>query len=140
LGLGVCATGAGVAVGLCVGRTAGEGDADGDGTGDTFVVGLGCGVCRRGPEKWSGGDADGATVGEGTGVMLARAIAVGAVIGEREPPKKCASRPPSNNPAKMTMRMSGTSGKPPPPFESSSDLRRRGGSLIPRLRSSFALR
>jgi hypothetical protein len=48
------------------------------------------------------------------------------------PPKKCASTLPSSSPAKITISMSGNSGRPPPPpdrAESSSERRRRGESL-----------
>lgn len=54
--------------------------------------------------------------------------AVGSVVGTRGEPKKCASAPPSSNPAKMTTITRGKSGSPPP--ASSSDRRRRRGSLI----------
>jgi len=98
--------------------TAGVGDcvgiADGDGDGVTAAFdsrGAGDGV------------ADGVSSASGVSVGAAVGIGVtnGAELGRLKPrmllpPEKCAMRPPSNRPAKITTMINGNSGKPLPPF------------------------
>jgi hypothetical protein len=120
-GDGVAADGLGetAALALAVGVGSGVGDADtfGDGAPELRVFGEECG--------------SGVTRSNGVGVATTAAVCgLGAAFGElAEPPKKCANRPPSNSPAKMTITTSGNSGRPPLPPESSSERRRRGAPL-----------
>jgi hypothetical protein len=98
--------GSGDGLASCVGAIVGVGG----------IVGFGVGTNLEASVK----------VAEGAGAI---ATAVGNDAGAlREPPKKCASTPPSSKPDNMTTRISGKSGNPP--LGSSSNRRRRGGSLI----------
>lgn len=154
-GFGGGAAGVAVAAGLCVAR-AGDGViTTGDVVGGTaagvgeplvlsaatcLAVGSGLGLAGNvGVIEGSGvglvscvGANVGAMVGARAGVgdaAGAMATVVGNAAGAlRDPPKKCASTPPSNRPARTTTRIKGKSGNPP--LGSSSRRRRRGGSLI----------
>jgi hypothetical protein len=106
---------------LAFGEALAVGDALGDAVADDFTVGDGDGLgvkCRRGSAL-----TDGRMMGviEGSGMGVAVAWALVFLF-----PMKCASRPPSNRPAKTTTRIKGKSGRPPPPPLSSSARRRRG--------------
>jgi hypothetical protein len=71
------------------------------------------------------GFGDGVDVSSASGVLVGFSVGIGVIDGTELgtlnprvefPPEKCAMRPPSSNPAKITMITSGKSGIPPPPL------------------------
>lgn len=121
----------GVAVAFGEVDTFGDGDAAGEGdvsNADAFDDGRGDGF---------GGSVAGAMVTNAPGAVVADATLVAPLLLPFFPLKKCASRPPRINPAKMTTSTSGKSGSPRPPLSLGSspefERRRRGVSFTWRM-------
>jgi hypothetical protein len=134
-----------VACGVAVGTTIGRAVKTGCDVGDARAMTGGCadGVADAGAvERFGFARADGEVLGRGVregcgrgvtggiGVALAIGVTGGGFIAvcatDPRLPKKCANKPPRSNPAKTTMIISGTTGRPPLSCCSSSPRRRRG--------------